>query len=29
MDMQNDVLLYIWRRFAEEKIEHPPPVCLS
>jgi small-conductance mechanosensitive channel len=25
MDMQNDVLLYIWKRFAEENIEHPFP----
>lgn len=26
MDIQNDVLLTIWRRFSEEKIEHPYPL---
>lgn len=26
MEMQNDVLLYIWKKFAEEGIEHPVPI---
>lgn len=29
MDMQNDVLLYIWKRFAEENIEHPSHPLLN
>lgn len=29
MDMQNDVLVYIWRRFSEENIEHPSPALLT